>query len=280
MNFLKIIKVPIMHVTHINSDPDSFAGVLWGKEVFGGCTFVDNPDIATKNLIRKIGFEEKRCSSFINAFFYDVNQVDKMPFFPERIVVFDHHPKNELLNLKEDKIKIFHKKRASLSMYLYDISKEVGLKLSDDVLISFASAVVTDTAFLRTARSEEMLYLGKFLKNHKMEEIFEIVLGGRIHWKSFLKDLYSLNFCKNICYGEFSSENHFLFFVDSIMYALSCEVVIGKFEWGVWVYTKKESIQKAFSELKAFERKGVERKGGKLYGVKDIEEVVAKLCDI
>ena len=280
MNFLKIIEIPIMHVTHINADPDSFAGVLWGKEVFGGCTFIDNPDIATKNLMKKIGFRERKCKSFTLAFFYDVDKLERMPCFPERVVVFDHHPKNVFLNLNDDKVKVFHRKRASLSMYLYDISSDAGINLSDDVLISFAAAIVTDTAFLRTARSEELLYLSKFLDGRKMEDIFEIVLGGRISWKEFLLDLNRIKFCKDICYGDFSNENHFLFFVDSIMYALSCKIVVGRFKWGIWVYTKKEHIQEVFSRLKALGRDGYVRKGGKLYGIKDMEEIVAKLCDV
>ena len=280
MKFLKIVEVPIIHVTHINADPDSFAGVFWGKEVFGGCSIIDNPDIVTKNLMEKLNFKENMCKNYILALFYDIEKFERMPCFPERIVVFDHHPKNELLDLDDDRIKVFHRKRASLSMNLYDISKDTGLKLSDDVLTAFAAALVTDTAFLRTARSEELLYLSKFLDGRKMEDIFEIVLGGRISWKEFLKDLNGVKFCKEICYGDFTNENHFLFFVDSMMYALSCKVVVGRFKWGIWVYTKKEHIQEVFSRLKALERDGYVRKGGKLYGIKDIEEIVAKLCDV
>jgi len=278
MNFLKITAVPIIHVTHINADPDSFAGVLWGKEVFGGCSFIDSPDIATRNLIDKIGFRERRCKSFTTAFFYDVDKLERMPCFPERVIVFDHHPKNEFLNLEDDRIRVFHKKRASLSMYLYDISSIAGIKLSDDVLISFATAIVTDTAFLRTARSEEMLYLSKFLKNWKMEEIFEVVLGGKIYWKEFLLDLNRIKFCKDVCYGDFSNENHFLFFVDSMMYALSCKVVVGRFKWGIWVYTKKSHIQETFKLLKEIELKGYKRKSGKIYGFKDIHVLLQNLC--
>ena len=48
---------PILHVTHKKADPDSFAGVLWGLEVFGGCALVHQPNRIVRNLMEEMKIE-------------------------------------------------------------------------------------------------------------------------------------------------------------------------------------------------------------------------------
>ena len=156
-------------------------------------------------------------------------------------------------------------------MNLYDISKDCGFKLDEDVLLAFAAALATDTAFLRTAGSEELTYLGKFLGRRKMEDVFEVVLGNRIELKTFIKDLEGIEVSNGICYGRFSRDDHFIFFADSLMYSLGCKTVVGLLEWGVWVFTRKKDVQHVFSKLKELDRLGYERRVGKIYGLKDLD---------
>ncbi len=268
MDLLKDFPIPILHITHKDADADSLAGVFWGVRTFGGCSLVHNPDTAARNLMKKLNFNPIPCKNFRVIFAYDVEKPERLPCIPDRLVVFDHHVKNSLECERK-----FWKPRASLSMNLYDLSKDAGIKLRDDVLLGFAAALVTDTAFLRTASSEELTYLGKFLGRRKLEEIMEIVLGGRIELSSFIADLMSIEVENGMCFGHFKNEDHFVFFVDSLMYALECNVCAGLLDWGVWVFAKKSCVQRVFQKLKKLEAMGYKRKVGKIYGLKDLELV-------
>ncbi len=262
---------PVLHVTHKNADPDSFAGVLWGKRIFGGCTLVHNPSRTVKNLMEEIGFEDRICWDFRRVFAYDVNSPDKLPIVSENLIVIDHHPKNFF-----DEAKVYRRVRSSLSMNLYDISS--GIDLPEDVLFSFAVALVTDTAILRTASSEELEYLSKFLGRRKMEDVYKVVFKGSVNMEDFLKDLNDLSFSGEVCYGRFSVEDHFMFFCDTFMYALGCKVVAGEFDWGVWIYSEKGYMQKVFKVLKSLEEK-FRREGGKIIGA-DLCVVLSLLEDL
>ena len=262
----------MIHTTHKDADPDSFAGVFWGSRIFGGCSLVHNPSRVVRNLIKVGGFREKICWDFKRVFAYDVNSPEKLPIrSPERLVVIDHHPKN---SFKSDVV--IWRPRASLSMNLYDISD--GLNLPDEVLFTFAVALVTDTAVLRTASSEELFYLSKFLKSKRLEDVLKVIFTGSVKMGEFLKDLESIVVDGPLCFGKFSSEDHFLFFCDTFMYALGCEIVAGEFDWGVWMYAEKSRIQDLFRALKILET-DYKRIGGKLMNV-DLHTVINRLRDL
>ncbi len=259
---------PILHVTHRKADPDSFAGVLWGLEVFGGCALVHQPNRIVRNLIEEMKIELKECGDYRRVFAYDVDSPEKLPINAENLVVFDHHSRNSF-----EGVDLKWRPRASLSMNLFDISSEAGYELSDGVLFSFAVALVTDTSVLRTATSEELYYLSVFLKNRRMEDVFRVIFRGAVKMEPFLKDLESVGKSGSLCYGKFSSEDHFTFFCDTFMYSLECSVVIGELDWGVWFFSEKRFVQRLFHFLKELEKMGYERKGGKVIGMK-IEEAL------
>ncbi len=262
----------MIHITHRNSDPDSFAGVFWGSHVFGGCSFVHNPSRIVRNLIQVVSFQEKTCWNFKRVFAYDVNSPDKLSInSTENLVVIDHHPKNSFSD-----VTLIWKPRASLSMNLYDISD--GINLSDDVLFAFAVALVTDTAILRTASSEELFYLSKFIRRKRLEDVFKVIFRGSVRMEDFLKDLEGIVVNGSLCFGRFSNEDHFMFFCDTLMYSLGCEIVIGELDWGIWMYAEKSVVQDLFRVLKILE-KDYKRVGGKLIGA-DLHTVLKRLIDL
>ncbi len=263
---------PVIHVTHRNSDPDSFAGVLWGSRVLGGCSLVHNPSRIVRNLLKVVNFRERTCWNFKRVFAYDVNSPDKLPINPvENLVVIDHHPKNSFRD-----VTLVWKPRASLAMNLYDIS--AGINLPDEVLFSFAVALVTDTAILRTASSEELYYLSRFMKGRRLEDVFKVIFKGSVKMEEFLKDLESIAINGPLCFGKFSNEDHFMFFCDTLMYSLGCEIVVGELEWGIWMYAEKGMVQELFRVLKVLER-DYKRVGGKLIGA-DLHTVLKRLTDL
>jgi hypothetical protein len=253
---------PIIHVTHKNADPDSFAGVLWGKKIFGGCTLIHKPSRVVKNLMEELNLDFETCWDFKRVFAYDVDSPEKLPLKPDSLVVFDHHPRNSFKD-----VRLYWRPRASLSMNLYDISREAGYELDEDILFAFAVALTTDTALLRTATSEELLYLSLFLQERRMEDVFKVIFKGAVKIEDFMNDLNSLNVSNGICYGRFSKEDHFMFFCDTFMYALDCKIVLGELEWGVWFFSEKAFLQKMFGIIKKMENEGYVRKGNRVFEI-------------
>ncbi len=168
-------------------------------------------------------------------------------------------------------------------MNLYDMSVEAGLKLSDDVLLAFALALVTDTSILRTASSEEMEYLSYFLNGRKMEEVLELAFGDVVDPERFSSEVSRVEeFEGNLkmCLGDFADDEAFLFFVDTFMYVMRCDIVIGRLDWGCWVYAKKEFVQKVYPVLKEIEQLGYKRRGGRIFGLRKFEIILEKLLNI
>ncbi len=270
---------PLLHMTHRKADPDSFAGVLWGVKVFGGYSLIDNPDLPTRNLIEFLKFRENFSWNHKLVIIYDTNRSSALPFRPERFIIIDHHDSVEEELLLEAE-RVIKKPRASLSMNLYDISKECGVSLPEDVLFSFAVALTIDTAFLRTARSEELEYLSYFLNGRRMEDVYRIVLKGKIkNLRKFIEDLKSLEILdkeRRICLLRFSEDDHFFFFVDTFMYSLDCEIVVGKMDWGTWVYSIKELTSKVFSIAKRLGGKGI----GKIPNFHNVQKLIEMLKNL
>lgn len=264
---------PLLHMTHKKADPDSFAGILWGTEVFGGFSLIDSPDLPTRNLIKFLKFKENFSWNHKLVIVYDVNKFSALPFKPERFIIIDHHDSIEKELLLEAE-KVIRKPRASLSMNLYDLSKECGISLSENVLFSFAVALTVDTALLRTAKSEELEYLSYFLGKKRMEDVYRVILKGKVkNLEKFIEDLKSLEILddnRKICLLRFSEDDNFFFFVDTFMYSLDCEIVIGKMAWGTWVYSIKDLTSKIFSLTKKLGGEGF----GKIPKFYDIQKII------
>ncbi len=264
---------------HRRSDPDAFSGVYWGWKVFGGCTLVHSPRRAVLNVMRKLGFEPRDCDGPLTVISYDTNRLEDLPRVPDRLILVDHHP---WMDPKLERLawKVIRRPRACLAMNLYDMSREAGLDLPEDVLLTFALALVTDTAILRTAGSEELEYLSRFMKGRKMEEILELAFGGVVDPRGFAQEVLSVEKVGRICFGHFENDDHFLFFVDTFMYVMECEIVIGRLDWGVWVYSKKHLVQKVYPILKEMELEGYRRRGGRLFGLGDVDLILERLSGI
>ena len=269
------LEKPIIHVTHKRADPDTFAGVYWGLNVFGGCSIVDSPRRVVLNLMRRLNFTSRKCPA-ITTILYDTNRYEDVPEFTSRLVIIDHHPwLDPALEMIAEKV--IRRPRSCLAMNLYDMSKDAGLKLPDEVLLSFALALITDTAILRTASSEELLYLSKFLNGRKMEEVFKLAFEGVVDPITFAREIEKVEVLKTkykICHGRFSSDENFMYFIDTFMYVLGCRIVVGKLDWGIWVYTEKSLIQKVYPLLKDMESKGYRRRGGRIFNLKDVDMII------
>ncbi len=266
-------------MTHKKADPDSFAGVLWGLRIFGGYSLIDTPDLPTRNLIEFLKFKGNFSWNHKLVIVYDTSRYSALPFKPDRFIVVDHHDSiDEKLLLEAEKV--IKKPRASLSMNLYDISRECGVSLPEDVLFSFAVALTIDTALLRTARSEELEYLSYFLNGRRMEDVYKVILKGKIKdLGKFIEDLKSLEIIderRKICFLSFSEDDHFFFFVDTFMYSLDCEIVVGKMSWGTWIYSIKELTSKVFSIAKKLGGKGM----GRIPNFHDVQKLIEMLKNL
>ncbi|HDM69946.1 MAG TPA: hypothetical protein ENG58_00890 [Thermotogales bacterium] len=240
----------LLHLTHKNVDPDGFAGVVWGREIFGGSLHVDSPGIVVRRLIERFKISTSPTVKPDVLFIYDVNLRERVGL-PEgvelkRYVIFDHHPKYER-EFFEGSIKFFHKPRSALVLNLFDYSEKAGLHLSDDLLLIFAVALVTDTALLRTATGEELTYLGYFLKKRRLEEVFEIIMRGRLS-RDILKRAEKMRMYN--VYGmkvgilEVADDDEFHLFIDVLFEPLGLDVIVGDTNWGSWVFTRKRLLQK------------------------------------
>ncbi len=261
-----------MHVTHVNADADSFASAYWGYQTIGGGIYVDNPDSTVLNLMKKFGvknFIPERVHCF---YVYDTCDPKKVPFSVSNYRVFDHHTDCclEFVN-KADFAHIRH--RTANVMNLYDLSEKT--ELDEKVLFCFAVALVTDTGFLKTARSEETEYLARFLAKHTLEEVFDVILFGKVKDIKRLSDILSkiqiIEQKFKLGLVECDSDDEFLCVVDLLMFPLGLSVVIGKLPWGTWIYCKKSLVQKVYQQIL---RNFPNREAGKLFGFHNVELLI------
>lgn len=211
----------------------------------------------------------------IHLFFvYDTSEPDQLPFFVHHYCVFDHH-----INSSGEFIRnafYSHIRPRSVNVLnLYDLVDE----LPEDVLFCFAVALVSETAFLRTACSEDLVYLSKFLTAHVLEDIFELILEGRVKdQEGFLRRLSKIQIvddCVRVGIIECEDDDEFLCAADVAMYPLSLSVLIGRMPWGVWVYCKKKLVQKVFAALGQFKKRRV----GRIYETRDVETVLRVILE-
>ncbi|MBC7123147.1 MAG: hypothetical protein H5T94_07950, partial [Pseudothermotoga sp.] len=243
--------------------------------LFGGGIYIDEPDLTVRKLMQR--FCVKNCfPPHIQLFFvYDTSDPQQLPFLVPHYCIFDHH-NNPHKGFVEKAFYSHIRLRSANVLNLYDLSRQV---LPDDVLFCFAVALVSETAFLRTACSEDLMYLSRFLSGHVLEDVFELILEGRVKDISdFLTRLSRIEIVdsrERIGIIECKDDDEFLCVVDLAMYPLSLSVLLGKMPWGVWVYCKKKLVQKVYSALRRFEN----RKAGRIYETKDVQAVLNAILE-
>ncbi|ABV33986.1 MULTISPECIES: DHH family phosphoesterase [Pseudothermotoga] len=265
-----------MHTTHLNADADGFASVYWGYRIIGGYLFVHQPDVTVLNLMRKLKVENSIFPEKIHAFYiYDTSEPEKIPFRVYNYAVFDHHANPDSQFLKKAFMKYVRIRTANV-MNLYDLSD--GIDLEEDILFAFAVALVTDTGFLKAAKGEELEYLAKFLCDRPLDEVFEVVLSGKVKdYQKFIKHISNIEIVKDkltLAIAECDDDDEFLCVVDLLMYPLNLSVVIGRLPWGSWVYCRKPLVQRVYQTLL---REFHNRDAGRLYGFYDVDFLVKKL---
>lgn len=261
-----------MHLTHINADADSFASAYWGYRTIGGGIYVDNPDSTVLNLMKKLGVRNVFPEHIHCFYVYDTCEPKKVPFSVYNYRIFDHHVgcHSEFLNKADF---AYVRQRTANVMNLYDLSKE--MQLDEEVLFAFAVALVTDTGFLKTARSEELEYLARFLGRYILEEVFDAILFGKIKNTKKLFDVLSKMQIIEKKYRmglvECEDDDEFLCIVDLLMFPLGLSIIIGRLPWGIWVYCKKNLVQKIYQQiLKDFPN----REAGKVFGFYNIDLIM------
>lgn len=268
-------ELPFLHVTHKKADADSFASAYWGYRLFGGGIYVDEPDLTVQKLMERFSVKNHFPSRIELFFVYDTSDPDQVPFLVPQYCVFDHH--SDQSSVFVERSCFSHVRLRSVNVLnLYDLSPR---ELPEDVLFCFAVALVSETAFLRTAGSEELMYLSKFLKGHILEDVFELVLEGRVrNIAGFMARLSKIEIVDSkvrIGIVECEDDDEFLCAADVIMYPLSLEVLLGKMPWGIWVYCKKKLVQKVYSALRRFDN----RKAGRIYETKSVDTVLKAILE-
>ncbi|AEH50228.1 hypothetical protein [Pseudothermotoga thermarum] len=265
--------MPILHVTHLRADADGFASAYWGYKVFGGGLYIPEPDSTVQNLMKKLKVKNVIPPVVVGFHVYDTCDSKKLPFFVFNYSVFDHH-KVEDEDFLKSSVFSYVKPRTANVMNLYDLSEG---KLEDDVLFVFAVALVTDTGFLKTAKEEELFYLSKFLKKRPLEEVFTVVFSGKIkNWQSFVRHLNNMKiFSKpKIAFVECDDDDEFLIIIDTLMYPLDIAVFVGKLPWGLWVYCRKDMMQKIYQKVL---RDFPNRDAGRLYNQHNVDDLIERI---
>lgn len=262
-------------MTHKRADADSFASTYWGYKLFGGGIYIDEPDLTVKKLMELFSIENCFPPKIHLFFIYDTSDPEQLPFSVSNYCIFDHH-KVCSKNFVEGAIHSHIRLRSANVLNLFDLSEG---KLPEDVLFAFAVALVSETAFLRTASSEDLMYLSKFLVDHVLEDVFELILEGRVkNIESFLTRLSKINIINadfRIGIVECEDDDEFLCVADVAMYPLSLSVLLGRLPWGVWVYCKKKFVQKIYRSLRHFKN----RKAGRIYETKDVDLVLKVILE-
>jgi len=208
-------------------------------------------------------------------FIYDTSDPQQLPFLVSHYCIFDHH-NNSHEEFVEKAFYTHIRLRSANVLNLYDLSHQV---LPDDVLFCFAVALVSETAFLRTASCEDLTYLSKFIGRHVLEDVFELILEDRVKdVTNFLTRLSKIEIVESkvkIGIVESKDDDEFLCVADIAMYPLSLSVLLGRMPWGVWVYCKKKLVQKVYSALRRFE----DRKAGRIYETRDVEVVLNAILE-
>ncbi|MCX7813102.1 MAG: hypothetical protein N2250_05575 [Pseudothermotoga sp.] len=214
--------------------------------------------------------------SKIQLFFvYDTSDPEQLPFAVSSYCIFDHH-RVQSKEFVDGAIRSHIRLRSANVLNLFDLS---GGKLPKDVLFAFAVALVSETAFLRTASSEDLMYLSKFLVGHVLEDVFELILEGRVkNVEGFLERLSKIKIIDadfKIGIVECEDDDEFLCVADMAMYPLSLSVLLGRLPWGVWVYCKKKFVQRIYRSLRRFKK----RKAGRIYETNDLDLVLKAILE-
>ncbi len=206
---------------------------------------------------------------------YDTSDPQKLPFLVFNYSIYDHHKVSDENFVKMAAFAHMRMRTANV-MNLYDLSSKKDL--DEDMLFAFAVALVTDTGFLKVAKEEELFYLSKFLKNRPLEEVFTVVLSGKIkdirEFTFHLSNMKIFDIDPKIAFVECADDDEFLLFVDLLMYPLDVSILVGRLPWGTWVYCRKNIMQKIYQKvLKDFTNRDV----GRLYGYYSVDELLERI---
>ncbi|QTA37450.1 phosphoesterase [Thermosipho ferrireducens] len=263
MNFKDLLKFSkgkkILHTTHTFSDCDGIASVFWGLKVFGGDYYIPALELRSAyGLVKKLNLtpEKKLNYKEYDLFFiYDTEKQENVDFLPlekNKYVIFDHHHGRDSAFLK-NAMYVYSQPSSANVVNLYELSIVNEIELSEDILLAFAVGLYTDTAALRTARSNEFYYMSKFLLEKRLEDILDIIYLEPIDKDNFLKLLENIKFfyikTLSIAVSKFNNQNEYFGFIDGLFNILNLDILIGILPEGIKIHMKKKHIQKVYHRL-------------------------------
>jgi nanoRNase/pAp phosphatase (c-di-AMP/oligoRNAs hydrolase) len=247
----------VLHTTHKLSDCDGIASIYWGINVFGGDYYIPHPELRSgEGLIDFLNLKTDNNINFDSYdiyFIYDTSNYDDIDFLENKeYVIFDHHSKiNE--DFVSNSVFAYINNASANVINLYELSIKNSIHLKDEILLSFATALYTDTLMFRTAREKEFYYFSKFIKNKKFEDILNIIYSKNIDQKDFINSLkeiklYNINdLIVSVCY--FNDVNQYQAFLDGLLDILGIDVSIGILPLGIKIQVKKIHVQKIYHQL-------------------------------
>ncbi len=188
-------------------------------------------------------------------FIYDTSNYEDINFINlknKEYIVFDHHSKIDEYFIEKANFHYIKKSSANV-INLYELSVKNSIVLKNEILLSFAIALYTDTLMFRTAREKEFFYFSKFLGNNKFETILNIIYSKNIDLNEFLHSLnqmklYNINRLK-IAVIKFNDINLYQAFLDGLLDVLGIDIVIGILPFGIKIQMKKKYVQKIYHKL-------------------------------
>ncbi|MBM7560397.1 DHH family phosphoesterase [Marinitoga litoralis] len=247
----------VLHTTHKFSDCDGIASIYWGINVFGGDYYIPRPELRSgEGLIDFLNLKTDNNINFDSYdiyFIYDTSNYDDIDFLENKeYVIFDHHSKiNE--DFVSNSVFAYINNASANVINLYELSIKNSIHLKDEILLSFATALYTDTLMFRTAREKEFYYFSKFIKNKKFEDILNIIYSKNIDQKVFINSLknlklYNINdLIVSVCH--FNDVNQYQAFLDGLLDVLGIDVSIGILPLGIKIQVKKTHVQKIYHQL-------------------------------
>ncbi len=270
----------ILHVSHRSPDIDSIASLVWGQHVFGGDILIPDNKLlySTEKVLKdfKIRYIKQINKSYDYTFIYDTCSKEDVYIFTEKYVIFDHHLKRDE-SFYNGAIKRFDKANSANAINLYELSKKWNIQLPEKIMFLFAIAIYSDTAMLKTARKEQLLYIAELMKNHTIGEIENYACPHRFNEK-FLQKVSSLKLKSGVLYGEINDGDEFYGIVDSIFRVMEAKVLCCKMKDKnvMKFYCNKKDYQWLIQKiLKPFsETYNVKYAHTNLYGDIDFESII------
>lgn len=249
----------VLHTTHKLSDCDGIASIYWGINLFGGDYYIPQPELRSGGGLLKyldLSLDNNiNLDSYDIYFIYDTSNYEDIDFISlenKEYVIFDHHSKiNE--DFVSNSVFTYINKASANVINLYELSINNSIHLNDEILLSFATALYTDTLIFRTAREKEFYYFSKFIKNKKFEDILNIIYSKNIDQKDFINSLKDIKIYKIkdliVSVDNFNNVNQYQAFLDGLLDVLGIDVSIGILPLGIKIQVKKIHVQKVYHRL-------------------------------